>query len=134
MAHGPDTDELMRRIRSCNNKLDLTGLNITRLPTLPSRLKRLDCSNTPLTTLPTLPSGLKSLDCSNTPLILQRGANESIRDYNARWNEWRELEMSMKRCQERSRIIYEDLCAASWRPERVQKWIEIGGLDILDVL
>ena len=94
----------------------------------------LDCSNTPLTTLPELPCELWGLNCSNTPLILQRNANESIRDYNAHWNEWRELEMSKKRCQERSRIIRDDLCAMAWRPDRVQKWIEIGGLDILDAL
>ena len=164
MAHGPDTGELLRRINrcnqllrilcKCNDILNVSYLNITSLPTLPSSIRELKCSytqlttlptlpsglthlycsHTPLTTLPDLPSGLKYLNCSHTPLILQRGANESIRDYNARWNEWRELEMSKKRCQERSRVIHEELCASAWRPARVQKWIEIGGLDILDTL
>jgi hypothetical protein len=107
---------------------------LTTLPELPSGLVELYCHNTQISTLPELPDRLEDLNCNNTPLILQRGANESISDYNARWNEWRELEKSNKRCQERSRIIHEELCATAWKPERVQKWIEIGGLDMLDAL
>ena len=68
MAHGPDTDELLRRVADATTRLDVSGLNITSLPDLPSDLKRLDCNNTQLTSLPTLPSSLVWLICSYTSI------------------------------------------------------------------
>ena len=195
MAHGPDTEELLRRIADIQeNKLIISGLRITSLPDLPadiqilwcydtqltslpalpsglqtlycyntllislpdlpSGLESIDCPNTPLTSLPDLPSGLQSLfcyntqltslpdlpsgltdlDCSNTPLLLQRGASETIAEYNARWRAWREEQASKKRCQERSKTVKEDLMIYVWRPDRLEKLLEVGGWKLVDML
>ena len=216
MAHGPDTEELLRRVANIRNgELNLVQLNITTLPDLPSGLQKLYCSyaaltslpelpsslkvlwctsmpltslpelpsgleelycrNTQLTTLPDLPSGLTKLDCSNTrlisipelprgltlfncyntqirilpelppsldflscnnnsSLILKRAINEHIPHYNLRWRAWREEEAAKKRAQERSRAIKEELVAAAWAPKRVEKWLEVGGFELLEAL
>ena len=68
MAHGPDTEELLRRMANNTEELNVSGLNITSLPELPSRLQYLNCHRTHLTSLPELPSGLIILNCSNTRL------------------------------------------------------------------
>jgi hypothetical protein len=76
MAHGPDTEELLRRIRDIDwnrssiwyGTLRVSGLNITSLPDLDPRLIMLDCNNTRITALPRLPPGLRSLKCHTTPL------------------------------------------------------------------
>jgi hypothetical protein len=145
MAHGPDTAELLRRIANIHdNKLDVSGLNITSLPDLPSELQKLYCSNTNLTILPALPSGLQILECANTnittlldlPSGLQKfwcdntllvwGKTESIQNYNERWRKWREEQASKKRSQERSKVIKRDLVENVWHPRRVQKLLEAG--------
>ncbi len=70
LAHGPDTEELLRRIANIHHDiLDVCRLNITSLPELPSTLMRLDCSDTQLSVLPKLPSELKYLECANTQII-----------------------------------------------------------------
>jgi Leucine-rich repeat (LRR) protein len=78
MAHGPDTEELLKRINSLNKyrwiknikkyecQLILNGLNITSIPKLPSNIQYLVCSNTPITELPELPPNLIGLECDNT--------------------------------------------------------------------
>ena len=73
MAHGPDTDELLRRISNLSGKtllgkksLLLTNLNITSMPQLPNSLKNLWCFNTKLTELPLLPTSLQLLYCYDT--------------------------------------------------------------------
>lgn len=88
MAHGPDTEALMRRVNRATTNLDVTymditslpqlprtlktihcyGTNITSLPPLPAGLKKLFCSYTQITSLPQLPAGLEVLECSDTPL------------------------------------------------------------------
>lgn len=68
MAHGPETEELLRIISTSSTRLMLVNLNITSLPELPSGLKELHCQNTRLASLPELPSELKLLDCCNTRL------------------------------------------------------------------
>ena len=69
MAHGPDTEELLTRIGNIQNgALNLSYLNITSLPELPSGLQGLWCSHTQLSSLPLLPSGLTVLECFDTPL------------------------------------------------------------------
>jgi hypothetical protein len=67
MAHGPETEELLRRIRVCNGEtLIVSGLNITSLPSLPPNLEYLYCYGTNITELPPLPDTLVYLICSNT--------------------------------------------------------------------
>jgi Leucine-rich repeat (LRR) protein len=65
MAHGPDTVELLRRINSGNPVVDLTGLNITSLPSLLNKVNvtTLICCKTQLTALPDLPPNLTKLSC-----------------------------------------------------------------------
>jgi hypothetical protein len=94
MAHGPDTEELLRRLETAKRTKVLktgslwNGLNIDSLPPLPEDLQELHCNNcgirelpplprtlqklycqgTLLTTLPELPDGLIALVCYNTPV------------------------------------------------------------------
>ena len=82
MAHGPDTEELLRRIATYNslpmrllrylnlrkNILDVSVLRITSLPTLPPGLQNLECKYTHLTSLPDLPVGLQRLYCYGTQI------------------------------------------------------------------
>jgi Leucine-rich repeat (LRR) protein len=71
MAHGADTEELLRRIANCKyGILNVSFLNITSLPELPSGLQELHCYNTPLTSLPELPSELQQLYCYNTQITI----------------------------------------------------------------
>lgn len=195
MAHGPDTEELLRRIANIQNGvLNIAKLNITSLPDLPPGIEKLMCHNTQLTTLPALPSGLQRLWCSHmqltslpalpygleflwcphtplrslptlpstlinlwcsytqlttlpelpsglqkleskyTPLILQREFGESIAHYNARWNEWRQEGESKMRCQERCSAVKEELIANVWRPDRLEKLLEISGWELVEGL
>jgi hypothetical protein len=68
MAHGPDTRILLQRIAQAERDLDVSGLNITSLPELPTGLYTLSCYNTHITSLPKLPALLWKLQCWNTPL------------------------------------------------------------------
>jgi hypothetical protein len=104
--------------------------NITELPSLPQTLEYLDCGNTNITELPSLPDTLEYLDCSRCPLILQRKEDESIQDYNARWEEWR----NMKRNQARCRAVRDDLLAAALHPRRMERLIDAYGIEVLDVM
>ena len=68
MAHGPDTEELLRRISvvvtTKGTYLDVSRLRITSLPTLPHTLETLVCEHmTRLTSLPDLPPNLTKLIC-----------------------------------------------------------------------
>lgn len=104
---------------------------IPKLPDLPDSLEKLGCQNTPITELPPLPPSLRELDCSNCPnLIIQRLKGESIQDYSARWEEYR----NKKRIQERCLSIKEELMAAAWHPRRIERWINTCGIEVLDVM
>ena len=110
--------------------------SIIKLPQLPDSLEVLCCQNTPITELPPLPSSLTELDCSDClNLLIQRNEGESIQDYNKRWENMREerkeLE-SKQRCVERCLTVKEELMAAAWHPNRVEKWIEAYGIEVLD--
>ena len=110
--------------------------SITELPQLPDSLEVLCCGSTPITELPSLPPSLIELDCSDCPnLLIQRNEGESIQDYGKRWDDIREerkeLE-SKQRCVERCLSVKEELMAAAWHPNRVERWLEIGGFEMLD--
>lgn len=107
-------------------KLYCGWTQITELPPLPDSLLEFGCQNTLLTELPSLPSSLTWLNCSDCPnLIIQRTEGESIQDYNKRWEEWREEQLSNTRCQSRCLAIKEELIAAAWHPDRVEQWLEM---------
>ena len=65
----PTMEIALQRIQQCvNRRLDLSGLNLTKLPPLPSNLTVLRCDSNQLTSLPTLPSTLKVLHCHQNQL------------------------------------------------------------------
>lgn len=186
LQHGPDTEELLKRIADCDTKLRVNNLRIHSLPELPVRIQELYCHNTPLTSLPELHEGLISLDCDDTPmtslsqlpttlkflccsctkltslpelptglielaindtqisllpelpvsllklytwdtsLLIQRNIGEPLKDYKSRWATWREEQASKKRIQERAKVLKEEIAMEAWKPERLEKWLEIG--------
>jgi Leucine-rich repeat (LRR) protein len=194
MAHGPDTEELLRRISTIQeNNLGLVGLNITSLPELPNGIHILCCNNTQITELPPLPSTLQKLFCYGTQITelpplpstlqelycadtqitelpplpstlqklfcygtqitelpplpstlqglychncsnlkLQRNKNETNQEYKERWKLFHEERVSKARIQERCATIKEELMAAAWHPNRVERWIETCGIEVLD--
>lgn len=76
MAHGVDTDELLRRIKTYHEQynpygrsteLNINSLRITSLPDLPSDITVLDCSNTDITSIPDHPN-LIELYCWGTKI------------------------------------------------------------------
>jgi hypothetical protein len=105
---------------------------IKSLPSLPSTLKILCCANTQITELPPLPAGLEELYCAGCPLVLQRKEGESISDYEARWRIYREEKASRLRCQERCRMLEEDLIAEAMHPRRIEKILNAGGFEALE--
>jgi Leucine-rich repeat (LRR) protein len=108
---------------------------LTSLPELPPNLQYLICSNTNLTELPELPTMLRHLECNNVPLSLQRyGWHETVHDYNLRWREWREDRAGIQRSRERCLAVKEELMAAAWHPRRVERWVEVGGVEMLEAL
>ncbi len=110
MAYGPHTKELLKRTNLIvGDTLDVSWLNIRKLPPLPPTLKNLNCSYTNLETLDNLPLNLENLDCSHTKikilpvlpesvkylntthcrrLVLQRENDETIEIYNNRLETW----------------------------------------------
>jgi hypothetical protein len=76
------------------------------------------CDFTQLTSLPELPPGLQIVECGNTPLLLQRKEGESIKDYALRWDDWRSKQRSVNR----TKSLAEDLIAATWHPDRFERW------------
>jgi Leucine-rich repeat (LRR) protein len=88
------------------------------LPELPPQLSYLDISHTKITHLPPLPLTLRVLKSENTPLLLEKDKTESFEDYNLRWEELR----SKERILSRTKVLAEDIIAATWHPDRFEKW------------
>lgn len=69
MAHGPDTEKLLKLFSEMQyGKLDISFLNVTSLPELPDGLRKLSCHMIHITSLPKLPDSLEELVCNYTPL------------------------------------------------------------------
>jgi Leucine-rich repeat (LRR) protein len=73
MDHGPDTEELLRRVAAAAARepplipsLRVDGLRIHSLPPLPENLMELWCYRTQISELPPLPAGLLVLHCMET--------------------------------------------------------------------
>ena len=79
MAHGPETDALLRKISNCDHKLDVSYMRITSIPKIPSHVRILRCHNTKITELPTLPDKLEELICHETPLKIIPKLPDSLR-------------------------------------------------------
>jgi hypothetical protein len=90
----------------------------------------LECQSTTITMLPPLPSTLRYLCCDDCPLLIQQREYETIHEYNVRWESLREK----LRIQARCLAVKEELMAAAWHPQRVERWIEAYGIEILDTM
>ena len=103
---------------------------LTSLPTLPTTLRTLHCSYNRLTSLPTLPSTLTNLYYINNPFSFEtpRSDNETPHEY---WNRL-EVVQSRKRTIKRNRDIKEELMMVCWHPSKVQKMLDLYGIDYED--
>lgn len=108
MAHGPHTKKALNRIAQIkDDTLDLSWLNIKSMPPIPSTLTtlnlsysnlnelaeipqnliNLNCAYTNLKFLPPLPQTLVNFNCDHCKhLQIHREPNETIAEYEARWN------------------------------------------------
>lgn len=69
MAHGPDTDRLLKLISEIQyGELAIHYMKVTSLPELPDGLRKLWCHMTDITSLPKLPNSLEELVCNYSPL------------------------------------------------------------------
>ena len=91
---------------------------LTSLPELPPTLQRLVCKNNQLTSLPELPPTLQRLDCTNNPLEFPMLAGETPQKYSQRIEA-----ISRKRIQKRAKSIKQNLEVISWRPTRIQGFV-----------
>ena len=110
--------------------LDCYNNLLTSLPTLPTTLIELHCDNNQLTSLPTLPTTLIELHCNNNPFSFEtpRSDNETPHEY---WNRL-EVVQSRKRTIKRNRDIKEELMMVCWHPSKVQKMLDLYGIDYED--
>lgn len=90
-----DRSEAIRRLRKCVNEasptVDLSNLNLTTLPMLPTHLTILDLSKNKLSELPTLPAGLKVLNLFNNKLLSLPTLPSALQELNAEMNRLVEL-------------------------------------------
>lgn len=100
------------------------------LPELPVSLNTLYCHNNQLTTLPELPVGLKWLGCHNNQLLIDIVYTETPQTYSNRLTAFE----SRKRVTDRARTIHEELVSVVWHPSRVEKWLDLGGWELIDSL
>jgi hypothetical protein len=106
-------------------------MSLNTLPTIPNHLTDINCSNTAITIVPRLPlCYFWYQNCSN--LLLKPNKDEDHIEYISRWHKWWDEDDSKKRCQERNKIIKEDLIAEMWKPERLEKMLDQGGWDLVD--
>lgn len=108
------------RVLFCDNT------SISELPELPDSLEELYCQNIKqLHNLPKLPDRLRVLCCKNTHIDLIK-PSETVNEYKKRLNEYFEEKKSQKRIQERTRLYKEALMMEAWKPDRLEKWLEVG--------
>jgi hypothetical protein len=85
---------------------------------------------------------MQYLSYTNCPnLLIQPMEGEMIQAYEQRWKPIREEQKkkreelaNKKRTQARCLTVKEELMAAAWHPSRVEKWLEIGGFEMLDMM
>lgn len=67
------------------------------------------------------------LNSKYVPLTLRNIVNEELANKlrNIVWN-WLHTCINIKICKQRMNIIKEELMAAAWKPERIEKWLEAG--------
>ncbi len=82
----------------------------------------------PLLTYPNIPP---SVVFTNWTQIegLARTHHETLHDYVARLRSFEE-----HRARERCRALKEEIVMAAWHPSKVEKWLEIGGHECLEMM
>jgi len=111
--------------------------NLKNLPTLPSRLRVLDVREcTSLTSLPTdIPDSLTEIWVEGCPKL-----PKWIREHS--WSYWdlpKDIRIQQEwdarqRQQKRCRDLRQEIVAEAYKPTRVEKWLEAGGFDFLDMM
>lgn len=104
------------------------------LPELPETLSTLNISKTQITELPEIPSSLQSLIAQNTPLIHKKKETETMEEQIQRWRYWRENTIPQQRAAKRAAAIQEELVAAVFHPNRIQKLLDSIGIDLMDCI
>jgi hypothetical protein len=70
MAHGPDTERMMKKLSDCETNgfitLFLDRMHVDSIPYIPKHVKTLECECLDITCLPPLPDCLEDLICNNT--------------------------------------------------------------------
>ena len=93
-------DEAIRRVNKCikngSDELNLSFLNLDKLPKLPNSLQILYCWNNKLTKLPKLPNSLKELCCYNNKLLKLPKLPDSLRELDCYNNNLTELPIKLK--------------------------------------
>jgi Leucine-rich repeat (LRR) protein len=107
--------------------------DISELPDLPSTLRILQCNTTKITEFPELPIDLCDLICHTNELVIPTYKHRPLHLYIERSNAFYHKKQQQK-CQERYRLLKEELVAAVWHPRRVERLIETYGLDVLEGL
>lgn len=133
--------------------LNISQTQIRRIPPLPSTLMYLNCSLTPIQQLPELPETIQQLWCEDTkvcilpylprslkflathmtPLLYIRTARQTMGQYRNIWNRHLQLHSEV-RCQHRTVVLRQELIAKALHPDRVEKWLEQGGLPLMEAM
>jgi hypothetical protein len=83
MAHGRDTEELLKRFANYENGLlNVSNLDIFSIPPIPKHVTEFDCSNTSIRKLPNLPNCIEYLNCSNTKISKMQNIPKSLKKLN----------------------------------------------------
>jgi hypothetical protein len=99
--------------------------NLHEIPSLPTKkLNWINISHTPIRVI-SVPACISEIYLENCPnLLVERGKNESMESYRARWTEV----TNTRRWVPRMRLIKEELVSVMWHPRRVWGWIKAGHL------
>ena len=128
--------------------LSMSWTNIEKIPSLPEGLTHLNVSGCPLKMLPFLPKSLLSLsvyDCQKMflPRIITKIRNPFRRaifyddSYNEEYEpleEYRERSNALWYTINHTRRMKQSLVAKAFHPSRVEKWLEVGGFELLEMV
>lgn len=110
--------------------LDCSVNKLKRLPLLPTILKELYCNYNRIRTLPLLPETVIHLYCDSLECINNLPSNCKVK--NESIEEFRLHTLQMVRTNARIELFKEELMMNRWHPDRVEKMIEMYGIDFDD--
>jgi Leucine-rich repeat (LRR) protein len=129
--------ERIERLPKSLIRLECSYNKLKSLPALPPKLKILYTQYNYLVCLPTLPEGLKEIYYHNNkniseldylPHSITNLHNDSIpqNKYVFGYIESLRSRLEKERNINRTKALKEDLMAAAWHPDRVEKWLAVG--------